>query len=139
MYNMDNELKVIITGPTDFEDYELLKGVCNKLLEDRIRKGYKITILSGHSKGADILGERYADECGFEKKLFEPKERHGSKANSIRNTKMISEANALIVFTKKDSQGIQRLIKHATDKHLIVREITEEQQNLLKNAYDSLN
>ena len=129
----DKELNVIIAGSRNFNNYEVLKYVCDKLLERRLAEGYKITIISGHAKGADTLGELYAKERGFDVRIFEPDwKRYGKRAGGIRNGKMAEVGNALIAFPLGESPGTRDMIKKATEKNLIVREITEEYQNLIQ-------
>ena len=67
---MDKEIYVIIAGSREFSNYELLEEACDHILENKIKDGYKITVLSGHARGADLLGERYATKKGFEIKTF---------------------------------------------------------------------
>jgi len=57
-------IKIIIAGGRNFDDY---KQVCDAVK----RSKFDVTeIVSGAAKGADTLGERYADENGIPKKLF---------------------------------------------------------------------
>ena len=56
--------KVIIAGCRDFADYELLKEKCDFYLQNK--KPENIVIVSSHASGADALGERYAQERGYE-------------------------------------------------------------------------
>ena len=59
-------MKVIIAGSRDFNDYELLKKTCDKILINQ----KDIEIVSGGAKGADALGERYANERRYGLKIF---------------------------------------------------------------------
>lgn len=54
-------MRVIIAGGRDFNDYELLKTEVNSL----IREESHVIIVSGQARGADRLGERYAEEQGL--------------------------------------------------------------------------
>ena len=49
---------------------------------------------------------------------------------------MAEVANALIAFPVGESRGTRDMIQKAIDKHLIVREITEEYQNLVQIEID---
>ena len=57
-------MKVIIAGGRDFKDYNRLKEVCDKILINQ----NNIEIISGTAGGADTLGERYAQDKGYEVK-----------------------------------------------------------------------
>ena len=67
---MVKEIYVIIAGSREFNNYELLTEVCDHILENKVRDGYKITIISGHADGADSLGEKYASQRGYDLKIF---------------------------------------------------------------------
>ena len=59
-------MKVIIAGSREFNNYMLLSEKCDLLLSQQS----KIEIVSGTAKGADKLGERYAQERGYSVKQF---------------------------------------------------------------------
>ena len=122
------EIYVIIAGSREFNDYELLKEVCDRALENKVRDGYKITIVSGHADGADSLGEKYAEERGYGLKIYEADwKRYGKRAGMLRNKKMAEIGNALIAFFADgaDSKGTKNMVKVAKEKNLIIREIYE--------------
>lgn len=58
--------RVIIAGTRHFKDYALLCRYADTLLEQKRRAGEEIVIVSGHCRGADLLGERYAKERGYQ-------------------------------------------------------------------------
>ena len=92
-----SKYRVIIEGCRDFDDYELLKEKCDYFLQDE--KKEDVVIISGHASGADALGERYAQERGFQLETFPADwKAHGRAAGPIRNARMASAANALIAF-----------------------------------------
>lgn len=139
---MDNEkeLKVIIAGSRKFNDYEILRDFCDYLLANKVADGYKIVIISGHAQGADMLGERYAEERGYELIIMEANwNKYKKGAGRIRNNKMAEIGNALIAFPVGDSPGTRHMIEAARKNNLIVREIKEEYQILAKEAYEQLN
>jgi predicted Rossmann fold nucleotide-binding protein DprA/Smf involved in DNA uptake len=123
------EIYVIIAGSREFNNYELLKEVCDKALENRVSEGYKITIVSGHAKGADSLGEQYAKERGYDLKIYEAEwKRFGKRAGMLRNKKMAEIGIALIAFFAEgaESSGTKNMVKIAKEKNLIIREIYEK-------------
>lgn len=60
--------KVIVAGCRDFADCELLKEKCDFYLQNK--KPENIVIVSSHASGADALGERYAQERGYETEIY---------------------------------------------------------------------
>ena len=59
---------VIIAGCRDFTDYELLKEKCDFYLQNQ--QPEDIVIVSGHASGTDALGEKYAQERGFQLETY---------------------------------------------------------------------
>lgn len=101
--------KLIIAGTRTFDDYELLRRHTDYLLSN-IKD--EIEIVSGHARGADSLGERYAKERGFQLKLFPADwERYGKTAGFRRNTQMAQYADALLVFYDGVSHGTAHMIR----------------------------
>ena len=114
-------MKVIIAGGRDFKDYNRLKEVCDKILINQ----NKIEIISGTAGGADTLGERYAQEKGYEVKKFPAKwDEYGKKAGYLRNQEMGEYADGLIAFWDGQSKGTKHMIDIANKKGLKVRVIS---------------
>ena len=59
-------MKVIIAGSRDFIDLDLLIEKCDSILEGKDN----VEIVSGAARGADKLGEHYANLRGFSVKKF---------------------------------------------------------------------
>lgn len=114
-----SKYRVIIEGCRDFDDYELLKEKCDYFLQDE--KKEDVVIISGHASGADALGERYAQERGFQLETFPADwKAHGRAAGPIRNARMASAANALIAFWDGKSRGTKNMIEIAKNHNLKV-------------------
>jgi len=114
-------MKVIIAGGRDFKDYNRLKEVCDKILSNQ----NDIEIVSGTAGGADTLGERYAQEKGYEVKKFPAKwDEYGKKAGYLRNQEMGDYADGLIAFWDGQSKGTKHMIDIANKKGLKVRVIS---------------
>ena len=74
--------KVIIAGCRDFSNYALLAEKCDYYLHDKIQT-HEVIIVSGHAKGADTLGEKYAQERGLNIELHPADwHRHGRAAGT---------------------------------------------------------
>ena len=82
----------------------------------------KIEIVSGHAKGADQLGERFATERKLGLKLFTAEwEKYGRSAGYRRNEEMGRYADALVAFQINGSKGTQHMIDFAKKNGLKVR------------------
>lgn len=120
--------KVIICGSRDFDNYDLLKEKCDTILSRKKEEGEEIVIVSGCARGADKLGEKYAEENGYTVSKFPANwEKYGKRAGYLRNEQMAEEANACIAFlrTDKECKGTKNMISLARKKKLLVREVVE--------------
>lgn len=137
------ELRVIVAGGRDFYDYTKLKASVNKVLVDLVRRRLTIGIgneegvgredikfISGNARGADITGERFAEEYGFEVKKFIPDwDGLGKRAGYVRNAEMAKYAmsdnsyGVLIAFWDGKSRGTKHMIdlakKHGLEVHVV--------------------
>lgn len=100
-------MKVIIAGSRDFNDYDLL---CRSIQNFTNNSLFPITeVVSGTQKGADSLGEKWAEENNIPKKLFPPDwNKYNKAAGPIRNELMAKYADYLILFwdgTIKGNKG----------------------------------
>ena len=115
--------RVIIAGGRDFADYDRLKEVCDKILANKIPEG--ITVISGTARGADSLGERYAQERGCELiRMPAEWDRYGKAAGYKRNEAMAQTAGTgggLIAFWDGKSRGTGHMIDLARQYGLAVR------------------
>lgn len=79
--NNKTEVNLAIIGSREFNDYELLTKIMKPLLQILSQK--QITFISGGAIGADLLGEKWADEMGISKKIF--KADWDNLENSVEN------------------------------------------------------
>lgn len=139
-------VRIIVAGGRDFDDYETLKNSVLRILSDLnkreivlISRGSDdnhdklIEWLSGTADGADTLGERFAEEYGYEVKRFPAKWMQDGKYNKYagfeRNKKMAIYASeegnygVLIAFWDGESKGtlnmIDNAIKYKMEIHVI--------------------
>lgn len=111
-------MKVIIAGGRDFNDYIMLKSVCDAMLSDIT----EIEIVSGTANGADALGERYANENGYIIHKFPANwQQFGKGAGYIRNGQMAKFSDILIVFWDGKSKGTKHMIDLALQENLKVK------------------
>lgn len=125
---MDN-FKVIIAGSRGFSNYKLLREQCNKFLREK-RKISNIIIVSGHARGADFYGEKYAQDEGFDLEIYPAQwDKFGKRAGYRRNEQMAEVADALIAFWDGSSRGTKHMIDIMNEKNLLVRVVEYETSN----------
>lgn len=113
-------MKVIIAGGRDFNNYELLKEVCDVMLS----KLNNVEVVSGKARGADSLGEQYANEKGYIVKEFPADwDGLGKSAGYVRNKQMSQYSDALLAFWDGESKGTQHMIDLATKEGLQIKVI----------------
>lgn len=105
-------LKIIVAGGREFDDEELLFETLDNIL--RKREPSEVQIVSGCARGADKLGEKYAEARGIDVKRFPAQwDIHGNAAGPIRNEEMAEYANACVCFWDGRSKGTNDMIKRA--------------------------
>ena len=130
------ELRVIIAGSRDFNDYELLKKSAIEIITKKTMLPDLTRIVSGGARGADTLGERFANEMGLEISRFIPDwEGLGKRAGYVRNAEMAKFAVAddndgmLIAFWDGQSRGTKHMIDLAKRYGLEVHVVNYKENN----------
>lgn len=127
------ELRVIIAGSRDFDNFSKLMNNCNDILSDIVNKNHdleKIRIISGTARGADQLGEQYAKITGYEVSRFPADwDGLGKRAGYVRNAEMARFAvvdgnyGVLIAFWDGKSKGTKHMIdlaeKNGLEVHIV--------------------
>lgn len=121
------ELRVIIAGKRDFNDFNRLCKYCDNILKVYKESFDQITIISGNALGTDRMGEEYAKLRGYNLMVF-PAEwfKYGRRAGIIRNAQMADYATSdnkegiLIAFWNGISKGTGNMIEQAQSKHMDV-------------------
>ena len=111
-------MKLAIVGGRDFDDYERLKAVV-----DRVKTPITL-IVSGSAAGADSLGEKYAREHSIPTLIHKADwAKHGKRAGFLRNIDIINDADCVIAFWDKISKGtassIELARKHNKPTHIV--------------------
>ena len=105
--------RVIIAGCRYYNNYEEAKAFIDFCLSN-IRKENEIVILSGGARGADAIGERYAEENGFSIEKYPADwEKYGRSAGPRRNRQMAEICDYVICFWDGESKGTRSMIKFA--------------------------
>ena len=113
--------KVVIAGSRGFSNYKLLKETCDKYLREK-KKTHNIVIISGHARGADSLGEKYASDEDLDLEIYPADwKKYGKSAGFMRNEQMADIADAVIAFWNGESHGTKHMIDTAEEKGLNVK------------------
>lgn len=111
-------MKVIVAGGRDYDDYQLMENRLDYLLQNKD----DVTIVSGTARGADKLGERYANQKGFEViEMPANWDKYGKSAGYKRNEDMAKIADAAVIFWDGESRGSKHMIDLAHKYNLKVR------------------
>jgi hypothetical protein len=107
--------RIIIAGGREFNDWDLLKMKVSYYILSLDPK--EVEIVSGGCRGADKLGERYAEEYGYPVQPFyvsrEDWDKFGKAAGPIRNGKMAKYSTHLIAFWHDGDDGTENVIKQS--------------------------
>lgn len=118
-------IRVIVAGSRDFLDYDLMRSKLRMLFQERVKVGDRIEIVSGTARGADQLGERYAEEhqCAIRRfpADWRPNGTYDPTAGFKRNERMAEYATHLVAFWNGKSRGTQHMIKLAEKHNLHIR------------------
>jgi hypothetical protein len=122
------ELRIIIAGSREFNDYYFLSNSMKNILGGRnFPECETIRIISGTARGADQLGERFAKDKGLElTRMAADWDTYGKRAGYIRNEQMakfsVKDGNygMLVAFWDGVSKGTKHMIDLATKNGLEV-------------------
>lgn len=114
-------MNLIITGSRTFNDYKLLEQECKKFI---VKIGYlPNNIVSGECRGADKLGEMFAEKYKIPIMKFPANwDEYGKRAGMIRNVEMAKNASHCIIFWDGKSQGSKHMIEQC-EKYFVTYKI----------------
>lgn len=108
-------MRTIIAGSRDIVNFNLLKEAITKC------DWVPTVVISGTARGADQLGEDWAEENNIPVERFPANwELYGKRAGYIRNEQMADNAEALIALWDGASRGTWHMINIAKAKGLKV-------------------
>lgn len=105
--------KIVVAGCRDFNDYNLAKSYIDLCISN-IKEKYNLIFISGGCRGADSLGQRYAQENGYNVEIY-PADwgKYGKSAGPIRNKLMAEICDYVICFWDLKSRGTKSMIDYA--------------------------
>ena len=108
--------RIVVCGGSKFDDYSLLESSLNRIFKEYSND--TIEIVSGHAKGADSFGERYANGHNLKCTIFEANwKQYGRAAGPIRNSQMLEYAKQenpmVIAFWDGESRGTKDTLTKA--------------------------
>ena len=122
-----DNLRIIIAGTRTYNDYSALCDAVDGIISEFLMScpGCKVTIISGHASGADVMGERYAHENGYDLKVFPAEWKlYGKMAGPVRNRQMLNYAKEgfplVIAFWDGRSRGTKNMIEISKDSNVAV-------------------
>ena len=105
--------RIIVAGCRSCQDYDMAKAYIEQCIK-KIREKYTLIFLSGGCKGADLLGERYANENGFCIERYPANwKKYGKSAGPKRNLQMVQACDYVICFWDGNSRGTASMISYA--------------------------
>lgn len=112
-------MRVIVAGGRDFNDYDFLSNTLDKLFSNLHDD---VIILCGKARGADALGEKYANDHGYQVDYYPADwDRYGKSAGYLRNLEMARNADCLVAFWDGESKGTKHMIEVAYKFGLEIR------------------
>lgn len=104
-------MKLAIVGGRNFNDYHLLLEKLYFFFEAHSQFD---TLISGGAKGADSLGERWANHWGIKIERYLPDwDKYGKSAGFIRNQLIVDACDIVIAFWDGKSKGTADTINKA--------------------------
>lgn len=109
-------MRIAIVGSRTFNDFDALERFINDTCDQHV---FDIdTIVSGGARGADKLGERYADKYGLDILIFPPDwKTYGKRAGFIRNVDIIDNCDVCFAFWDGESHGTKHDIELCQEKN----------------------
>lgn len=110
--------RVLIFGSRHFSDRDLLFRCLDKAAERLASKGSPITeVISGTARGADTIGEHWAQARGIAVRRFPAQwDRYGKRAGPLRNQQMLTEGGPThaVGFMYRNSRGTADMYRRLT-------------------------
>ena len=107
-------MRVLVCGGRDFNDYDMLSEWLIYFLKQYAAMPLHTTIISGHARGADKLGERFANVNDCKLLIFPADwDKYKKGAGHIRNQQMLDEGKPDLVVAFPGGNGTADMIRRA--------------------------
>lgn len=116
-------IKVIIAGSRDFDNYIYAETKLLSYFKENGIHSTDIEIISGGARGADKIGEKFANRYGIKLTVFPAQwDKYGKGAGMIRNAEMAqyAEGGILFAFWDGESHGTKNMINTAKRNKMTV-------------------
>ena len=126
-------IRVIVAGSRTFTNYEFVEKMLKKYFKEHNIHKSDVEIISGTARGADQLGEQFAEKYGLKLTKFPADWNNlGKKAGIIRNIEMVkyaieNEDNILFAFWDGQSRGTQHIINESKKYNIKTLVYTENE------------
>lgn len=112
-------MRLIVAGGRDFDNYKFLSKKLDRLLSNTTEP---VTIICGGARGADTLGEDYAEDNDHSViKMPAEWDKYGKSAGYRRNEDMAKIATHCVCFWDGESKGTKHMIDLAKRYKLNLR------------------
>lgn len=102
--------RVVVSGCRSYNDYNEAKKFIDICIS-KIKTEYSLIFVSGACRGADLLGERYAQENNYTLEKYPAEwDKFGKSAGPRRNKKMAETGDFFICFWDGKSPGTKTMI-----------------------------
>ena len=113
--------RVAVVGSRNYNNYEEAEKYIDACISN-IKNNYILIFVSGGCKGADLLGERYAQENNFKiERYLAEWNIYGKYAGPKRNELMAEISDYIICFWDGKSRGTKSMIEFAKQKNKPIR------------------
>jgi hypothetical protein len=115
-------MRLVIAGSREFDDYHLLEAKLDAILSN---SGMPDVVISGTARGADRLGERWAEARNITvERMPADWNKFGKRAGFLRNTEMAKTATHVVVFMVSGSRGAAMMADISQKRGLPTRVVT---------------
>ena len=120
-------IKIIIAGSRDFDNYIYAETKLLSYFKENGIHSTDIEIISGGARGADKIGEKFANRYGVKLTVFPAQwDKYGKSAGYRRNKEMVDIASAAICFWNGKSKGTKHTIDLCKEKGIPVKVVRYE-------------
>lgn len=123
MTTATREVCVAIVGSRDFADRALLDATMDAFVREH---GAPTGVVSGGARGADTLGQRWAQARGVPCTVLAPEwAKHGRSAGFRRSADIVAAATHVVAFPHPRGSGTQHTVELARRRGLPVTVVTQ--------------